>query len=86
MELIDTIDSMISKDYKERFKAEYQQIKIRYYKLCKMLQDNQNNKLSFELKCPLKLLEEQCNTMYRYLSLLEQRAIVENISLNGIEK
>ena len=33
MELKDTIDLMQSDDYKERFKAEYYQAKIRYDKL-----------------------------------------------------
>ena len=33
MELKDTIIGMTSPDYKERFKAEYQQVKIRYTKL-----------------------------------------------------
>jgi len=37
MELKETIDLMNSDDYKERFKAEYLQVKIRYEKLRKML-------------------------------------------------
>ena len=37
MELKDTIELMNSNDYKERFKAEYLQAKIRYDKLEKML-------------------------------------------------
>ena len=36
MELKDTIEMMNSEDYKERFKAEYYQTKIRYIKLHKM--------------------------------------------------
>ena len=35
MELKDTIEMMTSNDYKERFKAEYHQTKIRYEKLKK---------------------------------------------------
>ena len=35
MELKDTVELMNSKDYKERFKAEYLQAKIRYDKLVK---------------------------------------------------
>ena len=35
MELKDTIDLMTSEDYKDRFKAEYYQTKIRYDKLHK---------------------------------------------------
>lgn len=36
MELKDTIELMNSSDYKERFKAEYLQVKIRYDKLHKI--------------------------------------------------
>ena len=35
--LSDTIDLMCSNDYKDRFKAEYYQTKIRYDKLHKVL-------------------------------------------------
>ena len=37
MELKDTVELMNSSDYKDRFKAEYWQTKIRYEKLRKML-------------------------------------------------
>lgn len=33
MELKDTVEMMTSSDYKERFKAEYYQLKLRYNKL-----------------------------------------------------
>ena len=44
MELKDTIDLMTSEDYKDRFKAEYYQTKIRYDKLHKMLVKNEDRK------------------------------------------
>lgn len=37
MELKDTIEMMQSADYKERFKAEYYQVVIRYQKLKAMI-------------------------------------------------
>ena len=37
MELKDTIAGMTNPDYKERFRAEYQQVKIRYTKLKALL-------------------------------------------------
>ena len=40
MELKDTIDLMTSDDYKDRFKAEYYQTKIRYNKLYKKSKKN----------------------------------------------
>lgn len=44
MELKDTIEMMQSADYKERFKAEYYQTKIRYDKLHKMCLRYENRK------------------------------------------
>lgn len=38
MELKDTVEMMNSSDYKERFRAEYQQVVIRYQKLKAMLE------------------------------------------------
>lgn len=52
MELKDTIELMNSEDYKERFKAEYYQAKIRYDKLYKMLVKYDAGTLNFELSCP----------------------------------
>ena len=46
-ELIDTIEMMNSEDYKERFKAEYYQVVIRYRKLKSMLDRWDNNQLEF---------------------------------------
>ena len=37
MQLKDTVELMLSDDYKDRFKAEYYQTKIRYDKLHKMI-------------------------------------------------
>ena len=56
MELKDTIEMMQSADYKERFKAEYQQTKIRYDKLHKMLVKADAGTLDFTPTCPLGLL------------------------------
>ena len=36
MKLVDTVEMMDSSDYKERFKAEYAQLVIRYYGLRNM--------------------------------------------------
>lgn len=38
MELKQTVEMMNSADYKERFKAEYMQVVIRYKKLANMLE------------------------------------------------
>lgn len=56
MELKDTINGMLSNDYKERFVAEYQQTEIRYKKL-KYFCDRIGETLEHD--CPLALLRDQ---------------------------
>lgn len=85
MELKETIELMCSSDYKERFVAEYHQVKIRYEKL-----KNFCNKIEVETMLgkevtkhdfPLELLREQQKYMGLYLSILEKRALIENVEL-----
>lgn len=86
-----TIDMMRSSDYKERFRAEYEQTKIRYEKLKKF-----NTKIEAATwergykadgvtepkhDCPYDLLREQQGVMGKYLHLLEVRAEIEHIEL-----
>lgn len=79
MELKDTIKLMGSNDYKDRFKAEYYQVKIRKEKLQKIL-DNWGH-LSFNSDSPKRYLKFQCDIMREYIKVLEQRAEKENINL-----
>lgn len=81
MDLKDTIDMMNSEDFKERFKAEYYQTKIRYDKLHKMIIKYQAGTLNFEPKSSIELLEEQAKHMGLYLKCLEIRAEIEGIEL-----
>lgn len=81
MELLDTVKLMESDDYKERFKAEYFQTKIRYDKLHKMIAKYESNTLNFEPSCSLELLKKQASTMGQYLYCLEMRAEIEGIEL-----
>ena len=81
MELKDTIDLMQSEDYKERFKAEYYQTKIRYEKLHKMIVKYEAGTLDFEPKCCIDLLKTQASHMGSYLFTLEVRAQIEDIEL-----
>lgn len=89
-----TIDFMQSKDYKERFVAEYWQTKIRYEKLKSF-----NNKIEASRRtkysdvpqvdepkhdCPFDLLKQQQSAMGEYLHILEVRAVIEDIDLNSI--
>ena len=91
MELKDTIKLMESEDYKERFKAEYYQTKIRYEKLKKLNNKIEAyNQLEFVNRekmeepkhdCPAGMLTEQQYLMGKYLHILEVRAEIENIKL-----
>ena len=81
MELKDTIEMMNSDDFKERFKAEYYQTKIRYDKLHTMTVKYEAGTLSFTPACPLGLLKEQKSLMGQYLNKLEIRAEIEGIEL-----
>ena len=96
-ELRDTVEQMTSDDYKERFKAEYEQTKIRYLKLASFIHhieayqeaasnydmNQQGNHLE-EPKhdCSLSLLKRQLRALDEYLNVLEVRAIIENIRLS----
>lgn len=81
IELKDTIDMMLSDDYKERFRAEYYQTKIRYDKLHKMCIKYEAGTLNFTPTCSLELLQEQKRYMGMYLHKLEVRAEKEGIEL-----
>lgn len=85
MELKDTVEMMNSTDYKERFKAEYCQTKIRYNRLHKMVVKYEAGKLDFKPNCSLDLLKSQKAAMGQYLYALEVRAAVEGIELEGVE-
>ena len=81
MKLTDTVELMSSADYKDRFKAEYYQTKIRYEGLHKMVVKYEAGTLDFEPHCKLELLKAQKNAMGTYLYLLEVRAEIEKIAL-----
>lgn len=81
MELKDTVNMMLSDDYKERFKAEYIQEKIRAVKLENILKAYKDNKLNYKLKCSYELLYEQLVFMKNKLRILSERAKIEGIEL-----
>lgn len=89
--LKDTVDMMKSEDYKERFKAEYYQTKIRYEKLKlfntrieaaeRTAYGNTKRAEMPKHDCSFDLLREQQRAMGEYLHLLEVRAVIEDIEL-----
>ena len=91
MEFKDTIEMMMSDDYKERFKAEYYQTKIRYERLKRFNtrieaahSSSYGNVKRVEMPkhdCPDDLLRDQQRMMGEYLHILEIRAVIEGIDL-----
>lgn len=82
MELKDTIELMQSEDYKDRFKAEFYQLVIRYKKLNKMLENWDN--LDFVPTCPRSTFDFQLRAMKDYITILKARASFEHIELEEI--
>ena len=80
-ELRDTIKMMNSEDYKERFKAEYYQVVIRYQKLKSMLNKWDNDQLEFAPTCPRSTYNMQITAMTDYIAVLEARAVLEGVEL-----
>lgn len=84
MKLSQTVEMMNSDDYKERFKAEYYQIKIRVVKLDNMLSKWGREPLGFMPTCPRSTYELQLKSMRDYKAILEMRAVMENIDIDTI--
>ena len=82
MELKHTVSLMLSSDYKERFIAEYLQVKIRYEKLIAMCNKWDEGKLEFTPTCPRSLYADQLGYMQAYMSVLEERAKLEGVDLS----
>ena len=79
MELKDTVQLMISDDYKDRFIAEYRQLVIRFEKLRKMIENWDS--LNFLPECPKAAYNMQLKAMGEYIAVLEVRAVIEHIDI-----
>lgn len=79
--LTDTIDLMTSEYYKDRFLAEYYQLKIRRDKLSDMMDRWPRGMLDFQPTCNYSTYEKQIKYMDKYLEILVQRAQKEKISI-----
>ena len=82
MELKDTVNGMISDDYKERFKAEYIQLDTRLNKLKDILNKYAKNTLDFTPKSRIELLIAQAKCMEEYKDILRERAAQEEINID----
>ena len=82
MELKDTIEMMTSQNYKERFRAEYFQLEIRYKKLRDIVKKIDEGTLMFKVTCPRSVLDRQILAMFDYLNVLRYRAELEGVDLS----
>lgn len=76
-----TVDMMLSYDHEDRFRAEYQQVRIRRDKLKSMLRKWDEGTLNFTPKSPRAAYEMQLASMSNYVDALEIRASIEGILL-----
>lgn len=81
LSLCDTVPLMLSADYKDRFEAEYLQLKIRRDKLAAMVEKYAAGTLDFTPTCSLDLLREQLEVMNKYLDILWVRSALEKVGL-----
>ena len=83
LELAQTAEGMCSADYKERFIAEYVQLKNRLNGLKKMLRDwdNPGILMTFVPSCPRELYDYQVKAMEDYLNILKIRAKIEGVKI-----
>lgn len=79
MELKDTVESMLSEDYKERLVAEYQQVGIRIEKLREFLFKMEHGQLYCTPASSAILYTNQLNAMRMYQDYLTQRIKDEKI-------
>ena len=74
VELKDTVELMLSDDYKKRLLAEYIQVNVRAVKLMEFIKNNESND-------DVQLLKDQLMTMCGYILMLRKRADIEDIDL-----
>ena len=79
--LSDTVDLMLSEDYRDRFLAEYAQAMIRAQKLELLLLNYRNKTLSFIPTTDIDTLTDQLTYINRYILILQKRARIEGITL-----
>lgn len=80
-ELAETARMMVSADYKERFVAEYVQVKNRYNGLRSMVEKWDAGNLPFVPTCPRETYGFQLRAMKDYMDILVVRAKIEGIAL-----
>ena len=81
--LAETVGLMLSEDYKDRLKAEYWQVKLRYNDLHEFLIKYEAGMETISPPEKSQLMQLQARVMEKYLKLLEERAMLEGVALEG---
>ena len=80
MKLADTVEFMLSDNYKERLAAEYWQLQYRYIKLKKAVELHKAGSDTSKLTCVIPMYETQLKCMEEYIEILENRALVDDVT------
>ena len=67
-----------------RFINEYDNLVDKYIRLESFINTIENGKINTELNCPLELLKEQADIMWRYIEILWERSVYEEVDLNPV--
>lgn len=88
MLLKQSVDLMLSDDYRDRFAAELLQLHHRHLRLTQFLLKIKSAELGLcempEHDCPVSLLQQQSDHMDAYLTTLRIRAAIERVHVPGI--
>lgn len=79
MELKDTVEGMLSSDYSERLRAEYDQASIRLEKLTEILDKYEDDPKNIVLDCPVDMLYRTKFYLELYRNALQDRLVYEAI-------
>ena len=81
MTLKDTVELMLSEDYKNRLKAEHCQALIRHHTLKDMLKKYDEGTLPFAPVSSIEILKAQKGILAAYVHILRERARIEGVEL-----
>ena len=73
-------------DYQQRFVQEYNDLVDRYLKLNRFLYNIETNSINTKIDCPIELLKEQLEVMWRYIEILWERSLHEKIDVIFVSK
>lgn len=79
MELKDTVERMLSSDYSERLRAEYDQASIRLEKLTEFLNKYEDDPKNIVLDCSVDMLYRTKFYLELYRNALQDRLVYEII-------